>query len=156
MKLSTHYVFTAGLLSLVGLVPLGRLDLLVAGFTSVLANILIDKLGHEIKEGYIRRTPLTHTVPRSMLWGVLASTPVALLPLEEHRLATTLFVLLEGALAGLSHMLLDAFTEKGIYVKKNGKWVRFALAHFRYDDPIANGLATVLGVLMLYATVRLI
>jgi len=41
-------------------------------------------------------------------------------------------------------MLLDIFTEKGIYHKVNGKWRRIALAHFSYDNPIVNGLAILL------------
>jgi hypothetical protein len=42
-------------------------------------------------------------------------------------------------------MLLDVFTERGIYVKRNGKWKRFALAHFSYDNPAVNGVAVLMG-----------
>jgi len=45
-------------------------------------------------------------------------------------------------------MLLDVFTERGIYVKRNGRWVRYALAHFRYNDPLANTLAVFIGFLL--------
>ncbi|WP_232616484.1 hypothetical protein [Sulfurisphaera tokodaii] len=31
--------------------------------------------------------------------------------------------------------LSDMFTEAGVYVKKNGKWRMFALAHYKYDNP---------------------
>jgi hypothetical protein len=41
-------------------------------------------------------------------------------------------------------MLLDVFTERGIYVKRNGKWKRFALA-LSYDNPLANSSAILLG-----------
>jgi hypothetical protein len=45
-------------------------------------------------------------------------------------------------------MILDVFTEKGIYVKKNGVWTRFALAHYKYNDPLANGLAMFVGLVL--------
>jgi len=45
-------------------------------------------------------------------------------------------------------MLLDVFTERGIYVKRNGRWVRYALAHFKYNDPIVNTLAVFIGFLL--------
>ncbi|WCM36567.1 hypothetical protein GO599_03000 [Sulfolobus islandicus] len=52
-------------------------------------------------------------------------------------------------------MLLDVFTERGIYVKRNGKWKRFALAHFSYDNPAVSGMAILLGVIMLFAAMEL-
>jgi hypothetical protein len=61
---------------------------------------------------------------------------------------TVLTVLAYGIIVGPSHMLLDVFTEKGIYVKRGGKWARFALAHFRYNDPTVNGLAVFIGFLL--------
>ena len=42
------------------------------------------------------------------------------------------------------------FTEAGVYVKKGGKWRRYALAHFRYNNPFANGLAALAGIFMLF------
>ena len=51
-------------------------------------------------------------------------------------------------------MLLDIFTERGIYHKVDGKWKRIALAHFSYDNPIVNGLAILLGVIMLFAAIH--
>ena len=64
------------------------------------------------------------------------------------------FLTLVSLLNGPSHMLLDVFTERGIYVKRNGKWKRFALAHFSYNNPAVNGLAILLGILMLFAAVH--
>ncbi|MUN30067.1 hypothetical protein RQ359_000857 [Sulfuracidifex metallicus DSM 6482 = JCM 9184] len=52
-------------------------------------------------------------------------------------------------------MLLDVFTGRGIYVKRNGKWKRFALAHFSYDNPAVNGMTILLGVIMLFAAMEL-
>ncbi|MBB5255178.1 hypothetical protein HNQ62_002953 [Sulfurisphaera ohwakuensis] len=58
-------------------------------------------------------------------------------------------VLVSGIIVGPTHMFLDMFTEAGVYVKKNGKWRRFALAHFRYDNPAVNGLAIFVGFILL-------
>jgi len=66
-----------------------------------------------------------------------------------------IIISLIALLNGPSHMLLDAFTERGIYVKRNGKWRRVALAHFSYDNPAVNGLAILLGILMLFAATQL-
>jgi len=64
-------------------------------------------------------------------------------------------VILDGLLVGPSHMFLDVFTERGIYHKVNGKWRRIAFAHFSYNNPLANGLAILLGVIMLFASMEL-
>ncbi|BBD72443.1 hypothetical protein HS1genome_0832 [Sulfodiicoccus acidiphilus] len=95
----------------------------------------------------MRRTPRTHTLPRSVLWGLLPSLPFLFLFRDPLPLAL-------GLLVGPSHMFLDVFKERGIYVKKGGRR-RIALAHFSYDDPLVNGLAVLLGALMLFASMRL-
>lgn len=47
---------------------------LFSALISVIGNLIIDRLGHKevlTKQGQIPvRTPLTHTLPRSVLWGV--------------------------------------------------------------------------------------
>ena len=159
MKLRTHYLFSAGLLALANSLFDHSFysSLFIAGLVSVIGNSLIDKLGHEMvsfRGEYIpRRTPLTHTVPRSVLWGLISVLPIAALAyyVYPYYFAKVLAMLvLDGILVGPSHMLLDALTEKGIYVKRNGRWQRFALAHFRYNDPAANSLAGFAGVVMLF------
>lgn len=159
MKLRTHHVFSFGLLTLLDSVLLGdSLEIIaVAGIISVMANNVIDYLGHEIKGEYISRTPTTHTVPRSMGWGLLTSLPIvlALHFLFHSPMELILVTALDGVVAGLSHMLLDIFTEKGIYHKVDGKWRRIVLAHFSYNNPFANGLAFLLGILMLFASLKL-
>ena len=146
MKLITHYIFSAGVLSL-ALAPLSPYHLAVAFVVSLVANTVIDKLGHKeiaTAHGVVHsRTPLTHTFPRSIGWGIASAMPLLLF---YHSAA----LLIAGLLVGPTHMILDVFTEKGIFVKKNGKWRRFALAHFRYNDPAVNGLAVVAGLVMLY------
>ena len=165
MKLKTHYLFSTGLLTLVNTMAVHNVyvSLVLAGLVSVLGNTLIDRLGHEMVwaggEYIPRRTPLTHTLPRSVLWGLLSALPVIALAYYAypHYYFTkdALVLAIDGLLVGPSHMLLDVFTEKGIYVKRDGRWRRFALAHLRYDDPAANGLASAAGVLLLLAALIL-
>ncbi|EZQ02029.1 hypothetical protein CM19_11190 [Candidatus Acidianus copahuensis] len=154
MKLRTHYVFSTGLLTLFTyfLYP-ALITPIVAGLISIIGNLTIDKLGHEIRGKYISRTPRTHTLPRSIGWGILLSLPFVI----------TLFFLnfnfiigiIDGFLVGPSHMLLDVFTERGIYIRKNKRWTRFALAHFRYDNLVINSLAIFIGIVMLYVALSI-
>ncbi|BBG23009.1 DUF1286 domain-containing protein [Sulfuracidifex tepidarius] len=149
MRLATHYVFTTGVLALF-FSYFTSYYLVLAGVLAVAGNLIIDGLGHKeihTRRGTIpTRTPLTHTVPRSVVWGMLPSIPFFALGLLVGDFPW--FLLLSMAI-GPSHMLLDVFTEAGIYVKRDGKWRRYALAHFRYNNPLANGVAILLGFLML-------
>jgi hypothetical protein len=176
MLLRTHYVFSTGVLTFLGsLITQDPFDALVfAGIVSVLANALIDKLGHEmvwVEGKYLpRRTPLTHTWFRSILWGSLVTTAIAFLAYfalhgsyyyynyhysySQLRELITLAILY-GVLVGPTHMILDVFTERGIYVKRNGRWERYALAHFKYNDPLANGLAILVGTMLIIVSVRI-
>ena len=97
------------------------------------------------------------------MWGIISSLPILVIALyfdyyynysNSHEILF-ISILISGILVGPSHMLLDIFTEKGIYVKKHGKWRRFAIAHFRYDSPLANGLALFFGTIMLYLSYML-
>jgi Na+/phosphate symporter len=176
MLLRTHYVFSTGILTFLGSLitrdPFGAL--VFAGIVSVLANTLIDQLGHEMVEiegKYLpRRTPLTHTWFRSILWGSIVTAVVALFAYfalhssyyhysyhYSYFQLRELFTLavIYGVLVGPTHMFLDVFTERGIYVKRNGRWVRYALAHFRYNDPLANGLAVLGGMLLLFTALKI-
>ncbi|QXJ27133.1 putative integral membrane protein [Saccharolobus shibatae B12] len=172
MKLRTHYIFSTGLLTLLDSVLFHEYfyyTLLFSGIVSVIGNSLIDRIGHKeitTRYGYIPvRTPLTHTIPRSVIWGIASVVPV-LIPLliygfsyHEYYFSlnnkVVLLTLLNGLVVGPSHMLLDVFTERGIYVKKHGKWRRFALAHFRYDNPAINGLAMIAGVIMFLISMKI-
>ena len=128
MRLKTHYTFSLGLLYLIDSLILNNSFYLfiIAGITSVVVNNLIDSLGHEIRGTYISRTPRTHTIPRSAGWGLLISIPIAIafyfLSLNSYlpfSIILIMITVIDGVIAGLSHMLLDVFTQKGIYVKKN-------------------------------------
>ena len=142
----------------------------MAFIISCLGNRIVDKLGHKKvqsnKGEVLVRTQRTHTVPRSIAWGLLSTLPfLAYLLVISYFFSTYLkmpsdflyyFVLVNfapaiiaGIIVGPSHMLLDIFTEKGIYKKKDGQWARFALAHRRFDDSLANNTALALGILML-------
>jgi hypothetical protein len=168
MLLRTHYAFSTGVLTFLGsLITRDPFDALVfAGVVSVLANSIIDYLGHEmvwVEGEYLpKRTPLTHTWFRSILWGSVATAIVTLLTyFAMHGSYYSYFQLRDlitlaivcGVLVGPSHMFLDVLTEKGIYVKRNGRWVRYALAHFRYNDPVANNLATIVGIILIAVVV---
>jgi hypothetical protein len=158
VELRTHYVFSFGLLVLLDFILLGKspIVVIIAGVVSIFTNSVIDILGHEIEGEYIARTPTTHTIPRSIGWGLVTPTPFALVLYIYHLpFELILVTFMDGVVAGLSHMLLDIFTEKGIYHKVNGKWRRIALAHFSYNNPFANGLAFLLGILMLFVSLKL-
>lgn len=149
MRLATHYVFTAGVIAFL-FSFFTPYYLVLAGMLSIAGNLIIDMLGHKeirTRRGVIpTRTPLTHTFPRSVLWGMLPSIPFFGLGFLMGDFPW--FLLLSG-LIGPSHMVLDVFTEAGIYVKRGGKWRRYALAHFRYNNPFANGIAILMGFVML-------
>ncbi|ABP96336.1 protein of unknown function DUF1286 [Metallosphaera sedula] len=151
MRLVTHYVFTMGLLSLI-MSMFTPYYLVLSGVVAIAGNLIIDGLGH--KEVQTRRgitiptrTPLTHTYPRSVVWGFLPVIPFLAFGFMYGDFPW--WLLLAGVLVGPSHMFLDMFTEAGVYVRRRGKWRRYALAHFRYNNPLANGVAILLGFLML-------
>ncbi|BCU70322.1 DUF1286 domain-containing protein [Stygiolobus caldivivus] len=163
MKLYTHLLFSTGLLTLLGTTLTHHFyaSLLFSGVVASIGNTLIDRLGHETRyfsgREVIRRTPLTHTVPRSVMWGVIPAVIITgLYYLTFNQLTPRIIELtIISLLNGPSHMLLDAFTERGIYRKVNGKWRRVALAHFRYNDLAVNSLASLTGILMLFVAMQL-
>jgi Protein of unknown function (DUF1286). len=156
MKLRTHYIFSSGLLSLITVFFIPFLyAVFLAGLISFIGNSFIDYFGHEIKGKYLSRSPRTHTVYRSILWGLLLSLPIGVLYFVFPSFLFVFSVILDGLLVGPSHMILDVFTERGIYHKVNGQWRRIAFAHFSYNNPLANGLVILLGILMLFAAMEL-
>ena len=166
----SNYTFTL-LLLLNNLVMTFLFNFIVMAFIiSYLGNRIVDGFGHKRvqsnKGEMLVRTQRTHTVPRSIAWGLLSTLPfLAYLLVISYFFSTYLkspsdflhyFVLVNivpaiiaGIIVGPSHMLLDVFTEKGIYTKKDGQWVRFALAHRKFNDSLANNIALALGILML-------
>ena len=159
MKLVTHYVFSTGLLTLLSSIFLNFYNaFLLSSIIAVIGNTIIDRLGHKeihTRRGLIPvRTPLTHTVPRSVLWGWLPALVLIVISALTGYHKGVIVVSLIALLNGPSHMFLDVFTENGIYVKKNGRWRRFALAHFSYDNPLVNGMAIMAGIMMLFVAMH--
>jgi len=153
----THVIFTLGLVALVA-VRLGLgifTGLLAAAWLAAVVNYIIDAAGHEVRNGRMRRTAGTHSITGATAVG----TSVGLLPTLVILLAAPgvagayygPLLLLEmgvlGALSGLSHLLLDAPIEGGIYYRGH----RWALAHWRYNNAAVNGLFALLGLIMLGA-----
>ena len=168
MKIKTHNIFTIGILTAVGaFLTMPVFSFLFASFITIISNQLIDTLGHEKnKDGYPVRTPLTHTLFRSILWGLIPAL-IALLffhILLKHTqifkninaINVSILIFLQGILSGPLHLALDYITEGGVFVKKNGKYVRTALAHIKYNDPVWNILFQFLGVLFVAATVLIV
>ena len=177
MKIKTHNIFTIGILTAVGaFLTMPVFSFLFASFIAIISNQLIDTFGHKDKKiNYIKpdgtkgviikpvRTPLTHTLFHSILWGLIPSL-IALLCfhiLLKHTPAfkninprnIVILIFLQGILSGPLHLLLDYITEGGIFVKKKGRYVRTALAHIKYNDPIWNIFFQFIGVLFVAATV---
>ncbi|WP_338601375.1 DUF1286 domain-containing protein [Sulfolobus tengchongensis] len=162
MKLRTHYIFSVGLISIILALTFNLsffTNLFISFYTSFLGNTIIDRLGHEMKwskHGYIpTRTPLTHTVLRSIMWGLVSVLTLLLLFYDYYHYTLILPIIISGIIVGPSHMLLDVFTESGIYTKKNGKWIRIALAHFSYNNVFVNGVSSLIGILLLFLSYSL-
>ena len=157
MKRATHFAFTLGLIALLAAwLGLGIvITLLAAVWLAAVVNYIIDAAGHEVRNDYRRRTAGTHSLTGAAAVGaavgfipmlvILIAAPGAVDGYYGPLLLLEMGAL--GAVAGLSHLLLDAPTEGGIYYRGR----RWALAHWHYDNPAANGLFTLLGVLMLGA-----
>lgn len=142
MKLVTHAAFSAGAVFAVATRIL-RVDpplaLLLAAL-SVVLQYVIDGLSHSESGGYVRRTPLLHSPS-----GSLASTAVYVALVLAVARDWTLVppALLCGLLSSYTHLLLDAITERGIYVRGR-RTARRRLA--RSDNPALNALFLLLGL----------
>ena len=153
----THVIFTLGLIALLAAwLGLGIvITLLAAAWLAAVVNYIIDAAGHEVRNGRMRRTAGTHSLTGATAVGAAAGLlPTLVILLAAPGAVDGYYgplLLLEvtalGAVAGLSHLLLDAPTEGGIYYRGR----RWALAHWRYNNPAANGLFALLGLAMLGA-----
>ena len=154
MKAITHDVFSLG----VGLYfayhvdqppPLSFLVLVV--WLALVTNELIDVLGHITRGGRPVRSFWTHSVFTAPMWGIaVALLSAYLLDIVVGQAMTTaqgLLVAGLGIVLAYSHLLLDALTESGVYLGRR----RVALAHFRYDNLILNGVFAGLGVVLAFA-----
>ncbi|AEA12986.1 hypothetical protein TUZN_1515 [Thermoproteus uzoniensis 768-20] len=145
MLLRTHVVFAiaAGFLALRYLLAVPPAAALAAAAAISLAvNPIVDFLGHE----HGRRSPRTHEPLHAAVLGAAVGGVLGLaIPYAAPWAAAA------GAVEALSHLFLDAFTEHGIYVRRNGRYKRFAFAHLRYNDPTANGLTAAFSILIIVA-----
>lgn len=149
MKAMTHDIFSLG----VGLYLLAKagtttpFTFVLLFWLAVATNEVIDLLGHVRRGVRLVRSSRTHSIFTAPVIGAF----FALISAEILRFATGLNVptppvvvaLLGGAIA-CSHLLLDALTEKGVFLWRR----RIALAHLSYDNPILNATFAALGVLL--------
>jgi hypothetical protein len=160
MLLKTHDIFTAGVLSLTGSLITGNPGFAVftAFVISLTSNFTIDYFGHENKwiNGIKRpvRTYKTHSFLRCAIYGFMPAAALYAFFFYAGRhgsypfIRTGIgFILIQGVLAGPSHLLLDWPTEGGIFVKSKGRWVRNSLAHFKYNNFLVNAAASLAGVI---------
>ncbi len=140
LRLYTHIAVGSSTAIIIStLLGLGARDALYAALAAALANLLIDRLGHE-KGPVPRRRPLLHS-PLGPPLATLAATPL-LAAAPNPPLAAI------AALAGAyTHLPLDAVTEGGIYTGPGRRAKRVRLARLPYDHPTANTLATLAATL---------
>jgi len=147
MKMLTHIVFGAGAAAFFS--PELAVDqrLLVAAVLSLLVNPVIDELGHVVRKGFIARSPITHSVFTAPLWGAGAGYILGLAASELGPITLSLWTVLifAGVVVALSHLFLDALTERGVYFLTR----RVALAHFRTGNMLLNGAFLIAGLILI-------
>jgi len=158
MKLKTHDIFSAGVLTAIGLILTSPLNsFITACILSFVGNGIIDKFGHKRNAmGIPVRTYKTHSFLRSIIYGgipaiilffaakYLYSKGMTYLPVNLN------WLLLQGLFVGPLHLAIDVITEGGIFIKKRGRFQRFALAHIPYDSFLWNSFFKVIGLLILF------
>ena len=151
MKATTHNVFAFGL-SIFLLSKTGHLSVLsslVALWLTLAVNTTIDVFGHTRKNDIPTRSFVTHSVFTAPLWGAAVGIATMIVPYSVFNLsADSAFELLGAALGATvasTHLLLDAFTQAGVYLGRR----RIAIAHMSYDNPALNLAFFVLGLLLL-------
>lgn len=104
---------------------------------------MMDFLSHSEHGGRTRRTPLFHS-PLGVVVATVVYATLVFLVLRDLSLLPAILVC--GAVSGVSHVLLDLPTERGIFFMGRRTSRRRLL---RYDHPAANMLFTFLGLLLL-------
>ncbi len=161
MRLISHYIFTAGILIFINVHIISFFRAFsISIIVSFMANFFIDSLGHKMKKlrniNIYSRTPLTHTFDRSIIFGILAAMLIILIIPKydlNHNIITA--CLISGLIAGPSHMILDVFTENGIFIRKNKKWKRFALMHLKYNNKIINAIVIFIGISLFFLSYKM-
>ena len=153
MKLKTHNLFNIGILTIIGSLFVNPVaSLISAGILSITGNTIIDTFGHR-NNGYGKpiRTYKTHSLLRSIIWG---GCPAIVLFFVLPHLPKNKFIpegipywiLIQGIFVGPLHLAMDIITEGGIFIKKNGRFQRYALAHIKYDDIFWNSFYQLIGI----------
>jgi Protein of unknown function (DUF1286) len=153
LKVVTHNIFSFGLgtflLSKTG--HLSLLSLFVALWLTFAVNTLIDVFGHTRKNDVPIRSFVTHSVFTAPLWGAAVGLVTIIVPYSVFNISADSAFELLGAGLGVTiactHLLLDAFTQAGVYLGRR----RIAIAHMSYDNPALNLAFIVLGLLLLAA-----
>jgi membrane-bound metal-dependent hydrolase YbcI (DUF457 family) len=140
----THVVFGAGAAAVLTPFMPDIFRLYIAVTLSLLVNPVIDGLGHFRRGPHVARSPLTHSVFTAPLWGAAVGY---LLWAGWRSLVGPAQGLMEamvvsGVVVALSHLLLDAMTERGVYLLGG----RVALAHLRSGNGMLNALFLLVGV----------
>ncbi|MEM4098960.1 MAG: DUF1286 domain-containing protein [Candidatus Micrarchaeaceae archaeon] len=151
MKLITHDIFAFGLSTYVlarvfstGIATSVILSLVLAFAT----NRIIDA-GHTQKHGYPTRSYITHSIFTAPIWGLLVGLAISTIVLFAFHVNILFLGAVSGILIAYAHLFLDAPTEGGVFFWRK----RIALAHFRYNNALANGFAILVGILLLAITV---
>jgi hypothetical protein len=155
LKAITHDFFSLGvgvyLVYHVEQLP-ALLYLLLTVWLAFATNEIIDGLGHVRRgDGVPVRSFWTHSILTAPIWGIsVAIVSLYLLDTIVGQAITiphVLFAAELGVVLVYSHLLLDAFTEGGVYLGRR----RVALAHMRYNNLILNGAFAALGVVLVFA-----
>ena len=154
MKALTHNIFSVGvglyLLLRLGQQPL--LELLLVVWLALATNAVIDVLGHRDRGGIPVRSFITHSVFIAPVWGIAVAIPSFYLldVFAGQRIALSQLSLAVGlgVLLAYSHLFLDALTEGGVFYGRH----RMALAHFRNNNEVLNGIFAGLGAVLIAAT----
>jgi len=106
----------------------------------------MDHAGHERKGLTIRRTWVTHSIFTGSALGIVLGILLAFGFQYVNLPFSFIAFALQGFVSALSHLFLDAITEGGIFIFTK----RFALAHFRYNNPFLNTGFALLGMFLLF------
>ena len=140
MRLVTHVLFTMGLIALLLTyysVPISAMAVFVP--MAGVIQMFIDAIGHTRNHGYVHRTWVTHDLILSLL-TVVAPFTYVLVWMNEPLLTS----LITATASLYSHLMLDYMTG-GLFILTR----RIHGLGIEYDNPVANGLFTLIGVVML-------
>ena len=73
--------------------------------------------------------------------------PYSILKIDPNS-TLVLLALITGVMVACSHLFLDALTEAGVFFGRR----RIAIAHFRYNNPLVNLAAAMIGATLIFAS----